>query len=78
MSASDPLANLDAAGGVLNILSLGLWCLRRATYLADYFLVKGGHTRRARLLDHAKLESPVRYLGIEVDDALEISERTEI
>ncbi|NIC40860.1 integrase [Aquabacterium sp. A08] len=27
---------------------------------------------------HAKLESTVRYLGIEVDDALEISEQTEI
>ena len=26
----------------------------------------------------AKLESTVRYLGIEVDDALEISEQTEI
>lgn len=30
------------------------------------------------LLGHSKLESTVRYLGIEVDDALEISERTEI
>ena len=30
------------------------------------------------LLGHAKLESAVRYLGIEVDDALEISERIEI
>lgn len=30
------------------------------------------------LLGHAKLESTVRYLGIEVDDALEISEQTEI
>jgi hypothetical protein len=27
---------------------------------------------------HAKLESTVRYPGIEVDDALEISEETEI
>jgi hypothetical protein len=27
------------------------------------------------LLGHRKLESTVRYLGIEVDDALEISER---
>lgn len=31
-----------------------------------------------RLLGHSKLESTVRYLGIEVDDALEISEQTEI
>jgi integrase len=30
------------------------------------------------LLGHAKLESTVRYLGIEVDDALEISEQSEI
>jgi site-specific recombinase XerC len=30
------------------------------------------------LLGHAKIESTVRYLGIEVDDALEISEQTEI
>ena len=30
------------------------------------------------LLGHTKLESTVRYLGVEVDDALEIAERTEI
>jgi integrase len=30
------------------------------------------------LLGHAKLESTVRYLGIEVDDALEISEQIEL
>lgn len=30
------------------------------------------------LLGHAKLESTVRYLGIEVDDALELSEDTDI
>ena len=30
------------------------------------------------LLGHAKLESTIRYLGIEVDDALEISEQTEL
>ena len=30
------------------------------------------------LLEHSKLESTVRYLGIEVDDALEIAEQTEI
>lgn len=30
------------------------------------------------LLGHSKLESTVRYLEIEVDDALEISEQTEI
>ena len=30
------------------------------------------------LLGHSKLGSTVRYLGIEVDDALEISEQAEI
>jgi integrase len=30
------------------------------------------------LLGHSKPESTVRYLGIEVDDALEISEQVEI
>jgi integrase len=30
------------------------------------------------LLGHSKLESAVRYLGIEVDDALEIAEQTEV
>ena len=30
------------------------------------------------LLGHAKLESTVRYLGIEVDDALSISEQLEL
>ncbi|MGN6519978.1 MAG: tyrosine-type recombinase/integrase [Dokdonella sp.] len=30
------------------------------------------------LLGHTTLESTVRYLGIEVDDALEIAEQTEV
>ena len=30
------------------------------------------------LLGHTKLESTVRYLGVEVDDALELSENLEI
>jgi hypothetical protein len=30
------------------------------------------------LLDQTKLESTVRYLGIEVDDALKMAEQTEI
>jgi integrase len=46
----------------------------------------GAHTMRRTknlravqlLLGHTKLESTVRYLGIEVDDALEVSEQTEI
>ena len=30
------------------------------------------------LLGHAKIESTIRYLGIEVDDALELAEQTEV
>jgi integrase len=30
------------------------------------------------LLGHTKLESTIRYLGIEVDDALELAEQTEV
>jgi hypothetical protein len=30
------------------------------------------------LLGQTKLESTVRYIGIEVDDALEIAEQTEV
>ena len=37
------------------------------------------HLRAVQILPgHSKLESTVRHLGIEVDDALEISEQTEI
>ncbi len=43
-------------------------------------LLAGGRSVRAVqvLLGHLKLESTVHYLGIEVDDALEIAEQTEI
>ena len=30
------------------------------------------------LLGHTKIESTVRYLGIDVDDALEMAEQTEV
>jgi len=40
---------------------------------------KTGNLRAVQLLlGHTKLESTVRYLGIEVDDALQISERIEL
>ena len=40
---------------------------------------KTGNLRAVQLLlGHSKLESTVRYLGIDVDDALEISEQTEV
>ena len=33
---------------------------------------------RYRLLGHTKVESTVRYLGIEVDDALAIAEQVDV
>ena len=40
---------------------------------------KTGNLRAVHLLlGHTKLESTVRYLGIEVDDALGISEQVEL
>ena len=40
---------------------------------------KRGNLRVVQLLlGHTKLESSVRYLGIEVDDALAISEQVEL
>jgi site-specific recombinase XerD len=40
---------------------------------------KAGNLRAVQLLlGHTKLESTVRYLGVEVDDALNISEQVEL
>jgi hypothetical protein len=38
----------------------------------------GTHSLRQLLLGHRKLESTVRYLGIEVDDALALSEQVDL
>ena len=35
-------------------------------------------TQSCAVLGHTKLESTVRYLGIEVEDALELAEQTEV
>jgi len=38
-----------------------------------------GNLRAAQLLlRHQKIESTVRYLGVEIDDALEIAEKIEV
>ena len=43
-------------------------------------IYKKTHNLRAvqLLLGHTKVESTVRYLGIDVDDALQISEQVEL
>jgi hypothetical protein len=40
--------------------------------------VPGTGRKLQLLLGHTKLESTVRYLGVELDDALELSEGLEI
>jgi integrase len=55
----------------------GAHSLRRTK--ASLIYKKTGNLRAVQLLlGHTKIESTVRYLGIEVDDALAISEQTEI
>jgi site-specific recombinase XerC len=51
--------------------------MRRTT--ASLFYRRSKNLRVVQLLlGHTKLESTVRYLGIEVDDALELAEKTEV
>jgi hypothetical protein len=38
----------------------------------------GDASYEAQLLGHTKIESTVRYLGIEIDDAIEIAEKIDI
>lgn len=55
----------------------GTHSLRRTKVALLY--KRTGNLRACQLLlGHGKLESTVRYLGIEVDDALELSEQTDI
>jgi site-specific recombinase XerD len=61
----------------LNTVDYGTHSMRRTKATLIYRRTK--NLRAVQLLrGHSKLESTVRYLGIEVDDALEISEQTEI
>ena len=61
----------------LNSTAYGTHTMRRTKATLIYRRTKNLRAVQL-LLGHSKLESTVRYLGIEVDDALEISEQTEI
>jgi site-specific recombinase XerD len=50
----------------------------RRTKAAQIYRKTGSLQAVQLLLGHAKLESTVRYLGIEVDDALSIAEQVEL
>jgi len=61
----------------LNPMDYGTHSLRRTKATLIYRRTK--NLRAVQLLPgHSKLESTVRYLGIEVEDALEMAERTEV
>ena len=57
---------------------LSIWdALDAATKVAQIYKKTGNLRAVQLLLGHTKLESSVRYLGIEVDDALSISKQVE-
>jgi len=59
-----------------------LLCQRRIHSICQQMLLKATSAINLRavqlLLGHTKMDSTVRYLGVELDDALSISEATEI
>ena len=65
------------AGIGLDSTAYGTHSLRRTKASLIYRRTKNIRAVQL-LLGHAKLESTVRYLGIEVDDALEVAEQTEV
>lgn len=56
--------------------ALAAWIARAQVRTGDYLFPS--RTRRSPHISTRQYESTVRYLGIEVDDALEIAEQTEI
>jgi integrase len=61
----------------LNPATYGTHTLRRTKSALIYRRTKNLRAVQL-LLGHSKLESTVRYLGIDVDDALEMAEQTEV
>ena len=79
---SSPGSTLDFWGNGVSRIGLdpslfGTHSLRRTK--ATLIYRRTGNLRAVQLLlGHAKVESTVRYLGIEVDDALAIAEQIEV
>ena len=61
----------------LDDTAYGTHTMRRTKAALIYRLTKNLRVVQL-LLGHSKLESTVRYLGVEVDDALEMAEQTEV
>jgi integrase len=55
----------------------GTHSLRR-TKAAMIYKVTGNLRAIQILLGHTKIENTVRYLGVDIEDALELAERTEV
>ena len=55
----------------------GTHSLRR-TNASNIYEATGNLRTIQILLGHAKIDSTVRYLGVDVEDALELAERTEV
>jgi site-specific recombinase XerD len=66
---------VESAG--LDSSAYGTHTMRR-TKAAQIYRKTGNLRAVQLLLGHTKLESTVRYLGVEVDDALTISEQIEL
>lgn len=66
---------IESAG--MESSAYGTHSLRR-TKAAQIYRKTGNLRAVQLLLGHTKIESTVRYLGIEVDDALTISEQVEL
>jgi site-specific recombinase XerC len=71
------LVQLWIEGIGLESASYGRHSMRR-TKVAQIYRKTGNLRAVQLLLGHTKLDSTVRYLGIEVDDALNIAEQIEL
>lgn len=79
MSAFDPKRLVDQWVALVGLdpTAYGTYSMRRTKVSLLY--KKTGNLRACQLLlGHRKLESTVRYLGVEFDDALELSEALEL
>ena len=68
------ISGLLSSGSILLLMAL----TARRTKVALLYKKTGNLRACQLLLGHTKLESTVRYLGVEVDDALELSEALEL